>query len=104
MITTKQKFSLTGFLKICQEHDLYPSSAMVLLCVYESQTGAVTPKELAAYTGMHLASLTGVTDRLVARDYIQRNPHPTDRRSSLLTLQPKAAELITRWVKPQASA
>jgi len=45
----------------------------------------LTPKQLSASLDLTTGAVTAVTDRLVAAGLITREPHPSDRRSLLLT-------------------
>jgi DNA-binding MarR family transcriptional regulator len=42
--------------------------------------GPVSPTDLAAAAGIHPATLTGILDRLEQARFIERAPHPDDRR------------------------
>jgi DNA-binding MarR family transcriptional regulator len=50
--------------------------------------GSASPGELHAAFGHKRSTLTSVLDRLEARGFIRRTPHPDDRRSFLITLTP----------------
>src|SRR6516162_2723056 len=50
--------------------------------------GPSTPSRLAAGTGLSSGGVTVALDRLEKAGYIRRQPHPTDRRSLLVTLIP----------------
>jgi MarR family transcriptional regulator, organic hydroperoxide resistance regulator len=52
--------------------------------------GPSTPGRLAAGTGLSSGGVTVALDRLEKAGYIGRQPHPTDRRSVLVTLVPSA--------------
>lgn len=47
-----------------------------------------TPKRLAEHLGLTSGATAILLNRLEARGYIQRSPHPTDRRGVLLALGP----------------
>ncbi|OAH16561.1 MarR family transcriptional regulator [Streptomyces jeddahensis] len=56
--------------------------------------GALTAKELAERTGLAPASVTGLVDRLEAKEFVRRVKHPTDKRRVLVELRrEKIAEL-----------
>jgi len=50
------------------------------------------PSSLSAVLGLTSAGVTVLTDRLVARDVVRRDPDPTDRRSVRLTATVDIAE------------
>jgi DNA-binding MarR family transcriptional regulator len=56
-----------------------------------AQAGRMTPKELAAASGLHPATLTGVLDRLERDGWIVRERAESDRRSIVLRPAPRAA-------------
>ncbi len=47
--------------------------------------GASTQKELADALGVSARNVTGLVDALVDTGFVTREPHPTDRRASLVT-------------------
>ncbi|MCC5478140.1 MarR family winged helix-turn-helix transcriptional regulator [Streptomyces sp. NPDC059680] len=56
--------------------------------------GPLTAKDLAELTGLAPASVTGLLDRLEAKDFVRRVKHPTDKRRVLVELnEEKLAEL-----------
>ncbi|MGB3336422.1 MAG: MarR family transcriptional regulator [Devosia sp.] len=48
--------------------------------------GTATPKSLAEHLGLTSGATAILLNRLQARDYVVRTPHPTDRRGVLLSL------------------
>lgn len=57
-------------------------------------TPGFTPKRLADSLGMSTAAITAVTDRLVARELLNRVSNPTDRRSVVLEPTPAARVIV----------
>jgi DNA-binding MarR family transcriptional regulator len=55
-------------------------------------------QELARRTGVTLATLTGIIDRLVAQNLVARREDPRDRRVRRLELTPAGAALVDRVV------
>jgi DNA-binding MarR family transcriptional regulator len=51
-----------------------------------------TPHEVADHLGISTAATTVLLDRLVDAGHVQRSPHPTDRRSKVITPTPHAYE------------
>jgi DNA-binding MarR family transcriptional regulator len=47
--------------------------------------GPVTQKELAGALGVSARTVTGLVDGLAATGFVTREPHPTDRRATLVT-------------------
>ena len=52
--------------------------------------GTVTPTQLAQHLGLTSGATTILLNRLDARGFVVRSPHPTDRRGVLLSLGPAA--------------
>lgn len=58
--------------------------------------GPIPHGDLAQSLGVGLATVTGLVDRLVARDLAQRAPDPNDRRVRLVSLSTEGAALLER--------
>jgi DNA-binding MarR family transcriptional regulator len=54
--------------------------------VFLSEQNGMSPKEMGADLGLSTGAMTALIDRLEAAGYAERNPHPTDRRSTRLDL------------------
>jgi DNA-binding MarR family transcriptional regulator len=50
-----------------------------------SQTGAMSPSELARRAGLHPATITGILDRLERGGWVARGRDPKDRRAVIVT-------------------
>jgi len=70
--------------------------------------GPLTAKELAEHTGLAPASVTGLVDRLEAKQFVRRVKHPTDKRRVLVELnREKVADLFAffeEWARDIAAA
>jgi DNA-binding MarR family transcriptional regulator len=53
--------------------------------------GACTQRALADDLGVSARTVTGLVDGLVATGFVTREPHPTDRRATLVTLTERGA-------------
>jgi len=58
----------------------------VLVLLYFSRKGQLPLGKMGARLMLHQASVTNLIDRLVQQGYVEREPHPTDRRTTLATL------------------
>lgn len=56
--------------------------------------GPSTPKQLAQHTGLTTGGVTVMLDRLEKAGFVRRSPHPTDRRSILVSVNPKKVKAI----------
>ena len=52
--------------------------------------GSASPSELAEHTGLSTGATTAMLDRLENAKLIERRPHPTDRRATLVVLSQEA--------------
>nr|WP_062395908.1 MarR family transcriptional regulator [Pseudonocardia sp. AL041005-10] len=57
--------------------------------------GPLPPSALVVRLGIASAGVTALLDRLTVAGLVQREPHPTDRRSVLVTLTPRGRAAIT---------
>jgi len=64
---------------------IHPTDLKVLSLLY--QDGPLTAGQLAGLTGLSTGGITFMIDRLEKAGYVQRAPHPHDRRSVLVELQ-----------------
>lgn len=72
-----------------------PADLRALSLVLDS--GEMTPKELAGLLDITTGSTTAMIDRLEKAALLVRHPHPTDRRSILLSLTPAGRHAV-QWV------
>lgn len=65
-----------------------------LMCLYFVRTadGTATPKAVSERLGLTSGATTIMLNRLEAGRFIERSPHPTDRRGVLLSLGPATKE------------
>lgn len=72
--------------------DITMPQLKVVLLLY--MTGSVRMGDIASALGVSLATATGVVDRLVERDIVQRESQPEDRRVVLCRLSEKGQKMI----------
>lgn len=58
--------------------------------------GPLTPGELAKRARLSSGAVTALLDRLEARGFVERKPHPGDRRSLLIHYVPQEPKLVGR--------
>ncbi|MDF2916881.1 MAG: MarR family transcriptional regulator [Microbacterium sp.] len=61
-------------------------SALRMLSIREQRGELVKPHDLARHLGISSASTTKMLDRLAKEGFIERAPHPNDRRALVITL------------------
>ena len=66
--------------------------------------GRLTPGQLAERLQLTSGSVTALADRLERHGLLERRPHPTDRRSSLLCLAPEAEGYAMEFYEPFGEA
>lgn len=69
---------------VAQSMGLDPTAYKTLFLL--KRLGPLSAGEIAKETGLTAASVTDLIDRLVAKGYVSRGPHPTDRRRVVATL------------------
>ena len=62
--------------------------ALRFLIKAQSEQRIVSGRNLADHLGMTSASVTALLDRLTTSGHVQRTPHPTNRRSNMITATP----------------
>jgi DNA-binding MarR family transcriptional regulator len=62
--------------------------ALRFLLKAQREERIVSGRNLADHLGMTSASVTALLDRLTASGHVQRTPHPTNRRSNMVTATP----------------
>ncbi|WP_326568869.1 MarR family transcriptional regulator [Amycolatopsis rhabdoformis] len=62
-------------------------------------TGPLTLRELAERMSCEPSNITFVADRLEEQGYLERHPHPDDRRAKQLVLTPEGTELRARLLE-----
>ena len=63
--------------------------------------GPMTQRALADALGVSARNVTGLVDALVATGFVTREPHPTDRRASLVSFTEHGAATVARLQEGQ---
>ena len=79
------------------ELQLTPTQFAALVKLYDE--GAVSQNHLGRLTAMDPATMQGVVTRLLARGLIRREGDPTDRRRTLLKLDPDSGALVQEAIE-----
>lgn len=77
-------------------HKLNITDYMLLMTLQLSETGTRLISQLARSLLVHATTATLATDRLETRGLIERGPHPTDRRATLVTITSAGRKLVTQ--------
>lgn len=76
---------------------IHPRQAQIIDAL--DRMGPVSQAELAAEFNITAASMSAMTDRLIASGYITRLPHPTSRRQNVLELTASGKALLVGIAK-----
>jgi DNA-binding MarR family transcriptional regulator len=68
--------------------------ALRFLIKAQGEQRIVSGRNLADHLGMTSASVTALLDRLTKSGHVQRTPHPTNRRSNMITATPGSEEEV----------
>ncbi|MGN0063574.1 MAG: MarR family winged helix-turn-helix transcriptional regulator [Nocardioides sp.] len=64
----------------------------------------VGPAEIARRLGLTTAATTGIVDKLEQRGYVERHPHPGDRRRTELVISPTGRRRMVELMLPMFTA
>ena len=65
------------------------------------QHGPSTQRALADALGVAPRTITGLVDALVETGFVTREPHPTDRRATLVSFTARGRRLVAKWQRQQ---
>jgi DNA-binding MarR family transcriptional regulator len=72
----------------------------VLAIQHLARAGRLTPSRLAWLLGITSGGATALVQRLERDGHVEREPHPSDRRSSLVRLTAQIERRAARWFAP----
>lgn len=80
--------------------DLTEARFTLVMMIYriEWQFGFATPSQLAQHSGIGKAAMTQMLDGLAGAGWIDRNPHPDDRRKLTIRLTPASKRRLERFL------
>ena len=74
-------------------YDLTGSQFKILMVLYKSPAGSVRQTDIEAKFSMTNPTVTGLVQKLEAKNLVKRMPHPEDKRSKVLVLTDRAVEM-----------
>jgi DNA-binding MarR family transcriptional regulator len=80
-------------IEVCCRSDVTPAQCHALLALEES--GSLPNGELAALLQVDASTLSRTIDQLDLKGLVVRQPHPTDRRATLLELSDRGGQVAT---------
>jgi len=93
--------------KLLRPHGLTFARYELLMLLLFSRTGAMPMNKASARLQVHPTSVTNVVDRLEGAGLVERRPHPTDRRTTLVAITDqgrKTAEAATAVLNAEVFA
>lgn len=81
---------------VLRPFDLTFARYELLVLLSFARTGALPLSKVGARLQVHPASVTNAVDRLEAQRLVRRQPHQTDRRTTLVEILPKGRRLVER--------
>jgi len=73
---------------------LRPQQAAALMAIGRSAEGRLTPRQLADAIDTDAPTVSGLIDRLERDEWVASTPNPDDGRSRLISLTPKAEDVL----------
>ncbi|MFH1135794.1 MAG: MarR family transcriptional regulator [Pseudomonadota bacterium] len=77
-------------------HGLAPSHGDIMVALFKYRRLAM--KDLARIIDRDKSTVTGLVDRLVRLEYLEKNPDPVDQRSQIVSLTDKGGRLIPTFI------
>ncbi len=71
-------------------YDLTGSQFKIMMILYHAPAGSVRQADIEAKFSMTNPTVTGLVQKLEAKDLVKRMPHPEDKRSKVLMLTDRA--------------
>ena len=93
-----------GLDRALRPFDLTRTAYLVLVTLALSDGGARRLSYLSRYLMVHPTTVTQLVDHLETRGLVRREPHPTDRRTTLAVLTKDGRALLRRATKGAAAA
>lgn len=79
--------------QLLMPYDLTSSQFKILMMLYHAPDSSVRQIDLESKFDMTNPTVTGLVQKLEAKDLVKRTPHPQDKRSKVLTLTKRALDL-----------
>lgn len=89
-----QRMAVTEVETQLRDHDLKLTDYLLLMTLQLSDSGTRLISSLARSLMVHATTATLATDRLEARNLVQRNPHPTDRRAIRIMITDEGRDIV----------
>lgn len=74
-------------------YDLTGSQFKIMMILYHAPAGSVRQADIEVKFAMSNPTVTGLVQKLEAKELVKRMPHPEDKRSKVLVLTDRAIEM-----------
>jgi DNA-binding MarR family transcriptional regulator len=91
-----QQILLARLNETLEPHGLTFARYEALMLLYLSREGSLPLGKMGVRLQVHPTSVTNLIDGLEKRGYVDRAPHPSDRRTTLATITPSGREVAER--------
>ena len=92
VLTQAQNSTLSYFKNHLLKYDVTPAQYAILKCL--SEQGEQSPSQLAQMLHLDNSTITGIVDRMVKKDLLQRIPDTYDRRVLTIRIAPLGMSLM----------
>jgi len=99
ILTIAQHEVYLKFNKALEAFDLTPAQYDVLLCLWLRKNQVTTPKIIAGFLCLELASVSGILDRMQKRGFVNRAMDATNHRSIIVTTTKKSEDMKVKLQK-----
>ncbi|MEO0533788.1 MAG: MarR family transcriptional regulator [Cyanobacteria bacterium P01_A01_bin.123] len=80
------------------DHELSMGKFTLLMLLFSSETGGLTPSDCADLAGITRATVTGLLDGLTREGWVERKTHPDDRRRLIIVLTAQGTTLLDQML------
>ena len=88
LLSTAQNTVFQYFNQKLSRYNMTPAQYGVLNCLWEH--GALTPKQIGEFLVLEASSISGILERMQKNNLIERNIHPNNRRTIIVTTTEQA--------------
>lgn len=80
--------------RLLKEHNLGQTAYLMVATLHLARDQTLAMSELGRRLLLHPTTISLTTDQLQARGWVERRPHPSDRRTTLATLTPEGVRAL----------
>ncbi|ABW18397.1 MarR family winged helix-turn-helix transcriptional regulator [Alkaliphilus oremlandii] len=91
LLSTAQNTVFQYFNQKLSQYNITPAQYGVLNCLWEH--GELTPKQIGEFLVLEASSISGILERMQKNNLIERNIHPNNRRTIVVTTTEQADDI-----------